>query len=274
MSNHRADRSRRSRSPFLRRAQPRHARTRLLPLVVAPAVGTLVVLVLGGILTATAPPEHAEVDMARAAPSVGPKADLLASRGAGTTSRSGSRVLLGADRIEAIEAKAQATTRALQRREARRSARQEARERAKRRRQSQIREARLWGAPLENYTITATFGQSSSLWSTVHTGVDLDADTGAPVRSVGPGTVTFAAYDGSYGYKIVVQHDDGTETWYCHLSQINVTTGSRVTHETIIGLVGATGNVTGDHLHLELRPAGGGQPVDPVAGLVSHGLRL
>jgi murein DD-endopeptidase MepM/ murein hydrolase activator NlpD len=105
--------------------------------------------------------------------------------------------------------------------------------------------------------------------------VDLNATTGTPVTSVGPGRVTSAGYDGSYGNKIVVEHADGTETWYCHLSAINVSVGQAVTHETVIGLVGATGNVTGDHLHLELRPAGGGDPVDPVAGLAAaHGVHL
>lgn len=272
MAKHRAERDDGAVRTLRGNGKPRHARKRRLRLLVAPAVG--VVLVLGGTSTASGPPDHAKVAIAGSLATSAPAAVGLASREGRALSRSGSRALLGADRVEAIETKAEATVRALRRREARRAARREARDRAERRRQLTIREARLWGPPLERYTITATFGEASSLWSTVHTGVDLDAVTGTPVRSVGPGTVTFAGYDGSYGNKIVVRHDDGTETWYGHLSQINVTTGSRVTHETVIGLVGATGNVTGDHLHLELRPAGGGEPVDPVAGLAAHGLRL
>jgi murein DD-endopeptidase MepM/ murein hydrolase activator NlpD len=184
-------------------------------------------------------------------------------------------VLLGADRVEAIVTEAEKTAKEMRAREARRIARREARERAAEERRQERIEARQWGAPVVGYTITATFGETSSLWSSVHTGVDLDATTGTPVTSVGPGTVTSAGYDGSYGNKIVVEHSDGTETWYCHLSAINVSVGQAVTHETVIGLVGATGNVTGDHLHLELRPAGGGEPVDPVAGLLAnHGVQL
>ena len=131
-----------------------------------------------------------------------------------------------------------------------------------------------WGVPLAGYGITASYGQSSSLWSGgTHTGVDLDTVTGAPVTSVGPGIVVTAGYEGAYGNKIAVRHEDGSETWYAHLSAMNVSVGASVTNETVIGLVGATGNVTGDHLHLEFRP-GGGDPVDPVAALNAYGVNL
>ena len=187
-------------------------------------------------------------------------AQIIASREDEQVSRGGSRVLFGAERIEAIEARAK-----------RQVHERWARERAEKRR----REALAWGPPLASYHVTAGFGQSSSLWSGVHTGVDLDSTTGTPVTPVGPGTVTFAAYDGSYGNKIVVRHSDGSRTWYCHLSAINVSVGDAVTHETVIGLVGATGNVTGDHLHLEYHPPGRHGPVDPVPALLAaHGVRL
>jgi len=220
--------------------------------------------------------DSARVDLGAADITAAAAADLFAARQEQPVSRSGTRALVGADRIEAVQEGAAETMRQIRAREAARAARREARERAAERRRQEALEARQWGSPIAGYSITAVFGQTSSLWgSGVHTGVDLNATTGTPVTSVGPGTVTSAGYDGSYGNKIVVRHDDGTETWYCHLSAINVGVGSAVTNSTVIGLVGATGNVTGDHLHLELRPAGGGDPVDPVAGLAAaHGIHL
>jgi len=189
-------------------------------------------------------------------------AELIASR-EGRVSRGGSRVLYGAARLEAIEARAD------------RSVHKEwAHERAVKRHRAEVREARQWGPPLMSYHITAGFGQTSYLWSGFHTGVDLDSTTGTPVHSVGPGIVTFTGYDGSYGNKVVVRHADGSRTWYCHLSAINVSKGESLTHDTVVGLVGATGNVTGDHLHLEYHPPGQKGPVDPVTALLAYGIRL
>src|SRR5205085_10850082 len=114
-------------------------------------------------------------------------------------SRSGTRALAGADRVEAVQTKAERTVHRIRAREARQQARQEARERAQQQRREERQqrlEAQQWGAPVASYSITATFGETSSLWSSVHTGVDLNATTGTPVTSVGPGTVTFAGYDG------------------------------------------------------------------------------
>lgn len=130
-----------------------------------------------------------------------------------------------------------------------------------------------WVLPMTGYRITATFGQSSYLWSTVHTGVDLAAATGVPIATVGAGEVVSAGYDGSYGNKVVVRHDDGTETWYAHMDSIGVTTGQQVEAGQGVGTVGSTGNVTGPHLHLEFRP-GGGAPVDPQTALAALGVLL
>ena len=145
------------------------------------------------------------------------------------------------------------------------------RERAERR--EAARAAAAWRAPLSSYDITATFGQASSLWSTAHTGVDLAAPTGSPVSAVARGIVTAAGYDGAYGYKVIVRHDDGSTTWYAHLSTISVTAGDAVSNSSVIGTVGSTGNVTGPHLHLELHP-GEGNPVDPITGLAARGVQL
>ena len=89
--------------------------------------------------------------------------------------------------------------------------------------------------------------------------------------SIAAGTVTFAGYDGSYGNKVVVLLKDGTEIWYCHQSRILVSVGDLVVARSPIGEVGSTGNVTGPHLHLEVRPGGLG-PIDPEIAFPEHGV--
>ena len=128
-----------------------------------------------------------------------------------------------------------------------------------------------WVLPLEGYRLTATFGQYSGLWSTSHTGLDFAAPSGTPIRAVANGVVTSVGYDGSYGNKTVLTLEDGTELWFCHQTSSSVSAGQSVSAGDVIGSVGSTGNVTGPHLHLEVRP-GGGDPVDPYAALVVHGL--
>ncbi|MFI0737773.1 peptidoglycan DD-metalloendopeptidase family protein [Streptomyces sp. NPDC021100] len=125
--------------------------------------------------------------------------------------------------------------------------------------------------PVSSYRITARFGQAGGMWSHRHTGTDFAAPTGTPVKAVHGGTITHAGWAGSYGYRIVLRLDDGTEVWFCHLSSI-VRTKGKVAAGQVIGRVGATGNVTGAHLHLEVRPHGG-HPVDPLHWLRSKGLR-
>ena len=127
-----------------------------------------------------------------------------------------------------------------------------------------------WLLPLDAYQITATFGQYG-LWASYHTGLDFNGNTGDPIHAIANGTVTSTGYDGAYGNKTVVTLDDGTEIWYCHQTEIYVSVGERVNGGETIGTVGATGNVTGSHLHLEVRPGGGG-PVDPFQAFVEHGI--
>ncbi len=130
-----------------------------------------------------------------------------------------------------------------------------------------------WVLPLESYEISAGFGASSYLWSNLHTGQDLSAPSGTPIRSVANGVVTEVGYDGSYGNKTVVTLEDGTEIWYCHQTSFLVDSGDVVRGGDTIGTVGSTGNSTGPHLHIEVRP-GGGDPVDPAGAFLEHGLTL
>jgi hypothetical protein len=131
-------------------------------------------------------------------------------------------------------------------------------------------ELNLWQMPLDSVSLTARFGQYG-LWSSYHTGLDFNGDTGDSIYSIANGTVTEASYDGAYGNKTVITLEDGTEIWYCHQTSFNVSVGDVVRGGEVIGTVGSTGHVTGSHLHVEVRP-GGGDPVDPYAAMQQHGL--
>lgn len=86
-----------------------------------------------------------------------------------------------------------------------------------------------------------------------HMGVDYAAATGTPVRSVGDGRVTFAAWSGGGGRVIKIRHNGTYETAYKHLSKFanNLRTGTRVKQGQIIGYVGSSGLSSGPHLHFE-----------------------
>ncbi|MFE4450564.1 M23 family metallopeptidase [Streptomyces sp. NPDC056796] len=134
--------------------------------------------------------------------------------------------------------------------------------------------AASYAVPTSSYYISSTFGQSGSMWSSgYHTGLDFAAPTGTPVKAVHSGTIKSAGYSGSYGYRTVLVLDDGTEIWYCHQSSMDVTAGQKVSTGDTIGRVGATGNVTGAHLHLEVHTADGAG-IDPMSWLRGKGLTI
>lgn len=128
-----------------------------------------------------------------------------------------------------------------------------------------------WHLPVASYEITGTFGASSSLWSSTHTGLDFAAAEGTEIHAVTGGVVVSVGYDGAYGNKTVVRLSDGSHVWFCHQSETRVEPGTRVEAGEVIGTVGSTGNVTGPHLHLEFRT--NGQPQDPYTVLTEHGLQ-
>jgi len=129
-----------------------------------------------------------------------------------------------------------------------------------------------WVLPVSPSITTAEFGDYG-LWASYHTGLDFNGAEGQSIMAIAGGTVTSVGYDGSYGNKTVVTHEDGTEIWYCHQSSFGVSEGDTVRAGEVIGAIGSTGNVTGSHLHLEVRP-GGGDPVDPHAAFAVHGVNL
>lgn len=93
-----------------------------------------------------------------------------------------------------------------------------------------------------------------------HDGTDLAAPQGTKVRATAMGRVSFAAYDQYYGNLVKVDHGNGLETWYAHLSKITCKVGDAVDRTSLIGHVGSTGRSTGSHLHYEVRRSG--TPVD------------
>jgi murein DD-endopeptidase MepM/ murein hydrolase activator NlpD len=133
--------------------------------------------------------------------------------------------------------------------------------------------AKQYTLPTSSYTVTSSFGQAGALWSSgYHTGLDFAAPTGTLIKAVHSGTITEAGWAGSYGYRTILTLDDGTELWYCHQSSISVNVGQKVSTGDVIGRVGATGNVTGPHLHFEVHPGGQAGGVDPMAWLRGKGL--
>ncbi|MER5864636.1 LysM peptidoglycan-binding domain-containing M23 family metallopeptidase [Kitasatospora sp. NPDC002040] len=130
-------------------------------------------------------------------------------------------------------------------------------------------------APVSGGTSTAYHASGSSWSSGYHTGVDFRASTGTSVKAITAGTVVSAGNGGSYGNEVVVKHADGKYSEYAHLSSISVSVGQSVSAGQQLGLSGATGNVTGPHLHFEVRTGPSyGSDIDPVAYLRAHGVSL
>jgi murein DD-endopeptidase MepM/ murein hydrolase activator NlpD len=86
-----------------------------------------------------------------------------------------------------------------------------------------------------------------------HTGVDIGAPNGLPIRATGDGTVTTAEMSNGYGREVVIDHGHGVETVYGHMSGFAVIAGQQVVRGEVIGYVGHSGRTTGSHLHYEVR---------------------
>jgi murein DD-endopeptidase MepM/ murein hydrolase activator NlpD len=95
-----------------------------------------------------------------------------------------------------------------------------------------------------------------------HAGIDLAAPLGTPVRAARTGIVTRAGWWGTYGNVVTLDHGDGTETRYAHLSTVLVRVGQALRQGDVLGRVGSTGASTGPHLHFEVRFDG--RAVDPL----------
>ena len=104
--------------------------------------------------------------------------------------------------------------------------------------------------------ITSRFGNRESIRSYGHTGLDIAAPGGTPIKAAADGTVTFSGYSGGYGYVVKMSHGNGIETYYGHCSALYVSAGEKVEAGDTIAAVGSTGNSTGNHLHFEVRVNG------------------
>ncbi|MEU3348076.1 M23 family metallopeptidase [Streptomyces sp. NPDC006700] len=191
-------------------------------------------------------------------------------------------VTIGDSVAEKIDAQAVAQHRAAARKEAEKAARKKAAEQAAKERETKARAAReaerkrlnAFVAPIFDSYVSTGYRTGGSLWSSgTHTGIDFHAASGTGVHAVGSGTVVDAGWGGAYGNQIVIRMADGMYTQYGHLSSIQVSVGQQVTPGQQIGVSGATGNVTGPHLHFEARTTPDyGSDVDPVAYLRKHGV--
>lgn len=112
-------------------------------------------------------------------------------------------------------------------------------------------------------------------WGRMHEGIDFGASFGTPIHAIGDGVVVGAGYladEGGYGQLTLIRHAGGIVSAYAHQSRMIVRAGDRVTAGEVIGYVGATGHVTGPHLHFEIRMSTHGGQVNPSTWLRQHGV--
>ena len=113
--------------------------------------------------------------------------------------------------------------------------------------------------PVKNYRLSSPFG---ARWGRNHNGVDLACPMKTDVMAADGGTVTFAGYKGSFGYLVIIDHQNGMETYYGHNSEVLVKAGDKVYQGYHIAESGNTGRSTGPHCHFEIRV--NGVPTDPL----------
>jgi murein DD-endopeptidase MepM/ murein hydrolase activator NlpD len=119
----------------------------------------------------------------------------------------------------------------------------------------------MW--PVEG-RLLSSFGGRTDPFSgegAIHTGVDLEAAMGTAVKAAADGIIVHADWEGGYGRLIIIDHGNGVQTYYGHLSTFGVVPGQEVRRGDVIARSGASGRVTSPHLHYEVRM--GGTPVNP-----------
>ena len=115
--------------------------------------------------------------------------------------------------------------------------------------------------------ISAVYNQKGRRWSgRRHDGIDIRAPRGTVIKAVVEGKVTFAGWKKAYGRLIIMEHSDGTSSWYAHMSKRIAKKGQVLQPGDTIGLVGASGHTTGSHLHFETKNAEG-EKINPVTWL-------
>ena len=112
--------------------------------------------------------------------------------------------------------------------------------------------------------VNSDYGQRRSPWapnSEFHSGIDIGAPIGTPVKAPAPGVVIFAGEQADYGVTLVIEHGNNTRSLYGHLSRLKVGLGQTVKRGDLVALTGNTGRSSGPHLHYEIQVKG--QPVNP-----------
>jgi len=130
----------------------------------------------------------------------------------------------------------------------------------------------LW--PVEG-RLMSPFGGRTDPFSgegAIHTGVDLQAPMGTPVRAAADGIVVYAEWRSGYGRLVIIDHGNGLQTYYGHLSQFDVVEGQEVRRGDVVAKSGASGRVTSPHLHYEVRM--GGTPVNPYPFLARSAMSM
>jgi murein DD-endopeptidase MepM/ murein hydrolase activator NlpD len=94
-------------------------------------------------------------------------------------------------------------------------------------------------------------------WGKMHKGIDIARPSDRTIKAADNGVVVSAGWDGGYGNKIVIDHQNGYRTLYGHMASLNVKVGQIVSQGSSIGVMGATGDATGVHLHFEVYKNGG-----------------
>ncbi|MFB6784086.1 M23 family metallopeptidase [Streptomyces sp. NPDC056352] len=129
-----------------------------------------------------------------------------------------------------------------------------------------------WTKPV-NAPHGTKFGVAGSMWSSGHhAGLDFPAAVGTGIKAVADGRVSLSTSGGPYGNHAVINHGGGLASLYAHMSSILTSVGKAVRRGETIGRVGATGDVTGPHLHLEARRQG--RSVDPMPYLTDGGGKI
>jgi murein DD-endopeptidase MepM/ murein hydrolase activator NlpD len=116
--------------------------------------------------------------------------------------------------------------------------------------------------------INSAYGGRTSPWSAkseFHSGLDIGARVGTPVKSPAPGTVVFAGMNSEYGQTLIIDHGNEMKSLYGHLSKLSVTVNQKVQRGDLIAMTGNTGRSSGPHLHYEIQVKG--QSVNPTTYL-------
>lgn len=125
--------------------------------------------------------------------------------------------------------------------------------------------------PVEDFTLTSNYGFRADPFKgrrASHKGIDMAGPIGTPIYATADGIIGRAQWVGGYGNYIEINHGNGIQTRYGHLSRVNVNSNDRVKSGDLIGFMGSTGRSTGSHLHYEVRIAG--EAVNPVPFMQSH----